>query len=193
MKSIKRGRFGFNSLSKKWLMVIAGFFVCFLVYDFVAGGAASPANSPTISLIPEDELVTVVTPTTNDVELDADKIASANPSQFYSAYRLEREKVRSRQIELLDNIVNNSNSTAEARAAAQASQLAMIKAMNQEIQLENLLKAKDFTEAAVFIQESNVTIVVNGTLDTTAAAKIADLVKSTIGISMDNVVVMQKD
>ena len=187
-----------KKINKKWLMVIAGICVCFLIYDFVSGSAGSPVNAPIIELMPDEQTASVSSAPTSIPEPASVGVAdidvnTIDASNFYVAYRMEREQVRSRQIELLEKIVNNDKSTAEAKQQAQADYLAIVGCMNQEMQLENLLKAKDFTEAAAFIQSGKATVVVKGELNNESAGKIADLVKSTTGLSMENVVVMQKN
>ena len=189
-------------INKKWLMVIGGICVCFLMYDFISGSADAPANAPIIELMPQEQIAvissapvstTAVVPESagsSATEVDVNTIDASN---FYVAYRMEREQARSRQMELLEKIINNGNSTAAAKQQAQAEYLAIVGHMNQEMQLENLLKAKDFADAAAFIQAGKATVVVKGELNNESAAKIADLVKSTTGLSMENVVVMQKN
>lgn len=113
---------------------------------------------------------------------------------YYAAYRLEREKVRANQIELLNGIVNNANSTAEEKKNAQNKIMTITDNMGQELQIEQLLQAKGFNEAAVFIQDEKICIVLeDNMLSTDAAAQVVDIVKSITGKGMESVVIVPKN
>ncbi len=113
---------------------------------------------------------------------------------YYAAYRLEREKVRANQIELLNGIVNNANSTAEEKKNAQNKIMIITDNMGQELQIEQLLQAKGFNEAAVFIQDEKICIVLeDNMLSTDAAAQVVDIVKSITGKGMESVVIVPKN
>ncbi|MCI8335761.1 MAG: SpoIIIAH-like family protein [Peptococcaceae bacterium] len=113
---------------------------------------------------------------------------------YYAAYRLEREKVRASQIELLNGIVNNASSTAEEKKNAQNKIMVITDNMGQELQIEQLLQAKGFNEAAVFIQDEKICIVLeDNMLSTDAAAQVVDIVKSITGKGMESVVIVPKN
>ena len=113
---------------------------------------------------------------------------------YYAAYRLEREKVRASQIELLNGIVNNANSTAEEKKNEQNKIMLITDNMGQELQIEQLLQAKGFNEAAVFIQDEKICIVLeDNMLSTDAAAQVVDIVKSITGKGMESVVIVPKN
>ena len=113
---------------------------------------------------------------------------------YYAAYRLERERVRASQLELLEEVVNNQNSTSEEKKAAQNKILEITDHMGQELQIEQLLQAKGFTEAAVFIQNDKICIVLeDNMLSTDSAAQVVDIVKSITGKGMESIVIVPKN
>ena len=66
--------------------------------------------------------------------------------------------------------------------------------MGQELQIEQLLQAKGFNEAAVFIQDEKICIVLeDNMLSTDAAAQVVDIVKSITGKGMESVVIVPKN
>lgn len=81
-------------------------------------------------------------------------------NQFFVEYRLERDRTRSQQIELLRDIVNNQNSPEKTREEAQRRLLAISQAIDTEMRLENLIRAENFKDAVVFIQEKSTTVIV---------------------------------
>lgn len=113
---------------------------------------------------------------------------------YYAAYRLERERVRANQIELLNGIVDNPNSTAEEKKNAQDKIMKITDDMGKELQIEQLLQAKGFNEAAVFIQDEKICIVLeDNMLSTDVAAQVVDIVKNITGKGMESVVIVPKN
>lgn len=193
-----------TSLSKKWLLALGGICVCFLAYDLIAlPQSAEQANEPVIEVLStvDGELKTGTeegsqqnTPAAvaaDNFRVNADEVAEKG-GDFFAAYRVEREQVRAQEKEMLDNIVNNAQVSADAKEAASSRKLAIAAAMDQEMQLENLIKAKDYSEAAVFIQDGSATVVVSGELDVKGAIVIADLVQNVSGIGNDRLFIMEK-
>lgn len=119
---------------------------------------------------------------------------SIDKEGYYAAYRLEREKVRASQIELLNQVVDNANSSAEEKKNAQNKILKITDDMGKELQIEQLLQAKGFSEAAVFIQDEKICIVLeDNMLSTDSAAQVVDIVKNITGKGMESVVIVPKN
>ncbi|MCL2817310.1 MAG: SpoIIIAH-like family protein [Clostridiales bacterium] len=177
MKTKKPAR---KSANRTWLLVLGAFCVCLLLWDFVSGSGKTDSKPPPV--LGGDE-----TPG------DGEPVGGNEPEEnYFIAYRIDRNQVRDKQIEMLDSIVNNPNSDPAAKKAAQDMQITITARMGQELQLENLVKAKGYADAAVFIQDDRITVVVEGELDALASAQIADLAQATTGVSMQKVVVTPK-
>ncbi len=134
-----------------------------------------------------------------DLQQDLDKAGefSVNSdSDFFINYRLEREKARSRQLELLQGLIDDDATSDTVREAAQQRIMAQAEAIEQELLLESILVAKYGGEAAVFIQPAKINVVLSGdkeTLSDSEAAKIAALVDNYTGIGYENVIVILKE
>lgn len=116
-----------------------------------------------------------------------------NGSEFFSEYRLQRDRIRSQQIDLLREIVNNPNSVAETRKEAQEKLIVITQNLEREMELENLIVAKGFPDAIVLIQPEAVTIIVQGqTLTQEQLAKITDVTVRTLKIEPENIVIVPK-
>ena len=112
-------------------------------------------------------------------------------SNYFVEYKLERDRIRSRQIEILREIVNNPNSVSENRMEAQQRLFLVSDNMEKELELENLLTAKGFSQTAVLIQPSVVTIVVGrANLSHEEIARIADVAVKTTNFDLENIVIV---
>ena len=117
-------------------------------------------------------------------------------SDFFINYRLEREKARSRQLEMLQGLIDDEKSSAEIRQQSQQKIIEQAEAIEQELMLESILVAKYGGEAAVFIQPEKVNVVLNispENMSDTEAEKIASVVDNYTGIGYENIIVVMKD
>lgn len=117
-------------------------------------------------------------------------------SDFFINYRMEREKARARQLELLQGVIDDSTTTDEVRREAQTQVLAQAEAIEQELLLESILVARYGGDAAVLLQGGKANVVLLRDADAmsdTEAEKIAALVDSYTGLGIENVVVVLKD
>ncbi|WP_066637584.1 SpoIIIAH-like family protein [Desulfolucanica intricata] len=114
-------------------------------------------------------------------------------AEFFVDYRLQRERMRGQQVELLREIINNPESSAETRQKAQNQLLIISQNINKEMEVENLIRAKGFKDSVVVIKEQSVTVIVQSpNLSSEEAARISDLVSRSTGVSLQNVVIIPK-
>lgn len=115
------------------------------------------------------------------------------PGDYFIEYRLQRDRVRSQEIKMLESIVDNPNSTAEARQEAQRRLLDITAEMEQELELEAVLEAKGYAETVVFIQKDQVTVVANiADLSPEEATRIADVVSRSTGKGLPDIVIIPR-
>jgi len=118
---------------------------------------------------------------------------STENGAFFVEYRLERDRTRSQQIDLLREIVNNSHSSDEIRNEAQTRLLAISQAIDTEMKLENLIRAEDFKDAVVFVEEKSVTIIIQAPVLTQPdREKLTAITARVTGINADNIAVFAK-
>jgi len=112
---------------------------------------------------------------------------------FFSEYRLERERTRSEQVERLNEVINNPNSSEGIRLKAQEELLWVTNNIGKEIKIENAILAKGFTEAISVIEKESVMVVVPSEgLRDDEIARIADIVTMIAGCKMEDVVIVPK-
>jgi len=110
---------------------------------------------------------------------------------YFIEYKLERDRIRSRQIDILREIVNNPNSITDNRMEAQQRLFVISDNLERELELENLLAAKGFTQTAVLIQPASVTIVVGkAKLAQEDLARISDFAVKTTGYKIEDIIII---
>lgn len=149
--------------------------------ESAAGAQAVPTlKLPGVSTVPQNIM-------------EAPEVNNKQGDEFFVEYRLERDRVRSRQVTLLREIVDNPNSVAETRQEAQRQLLDITKRMEQELELENLIEAKGYKEAVLFIQPSGVMVVVRATeLKQEDQVRIADMVSRITSQPLENITIIPK-
>lgn len=121
----------------------------------------------------------------------------ASPSQperdFFVEYRIQRDRLRSQHLELLKEIINNPNSSNENRQDAQNRLLELSRLAQQELEVENLIKAKGYTEAVVFIEPKSATVVVGSkNWQAEDANRVADIVARATSLALEDIVIIPK-
>ena len=110
---------------------------------------------------------------------------------YFEEYRLVRDRSRSRQVELLRELVNNPNSVQESRKEAQRKLLNLIEIMDNEAQMENVLIAHGYKDAVVFMKQDTVTVVIDGnTFMKEDASKIKEIISQFVDISTENIIIL---
>lgn len=90
------------------------------------------------------------------------KKETGSKEDFFAEYRLNRENMRSRQIEMLEKIIDNEKTEKKARDAASLRMVEITREMEKELKLENLIKSKGFEDCVVVWQSGGVSVVVKG-------------------------------
>ena len=116
-----------------------------------------------------------------------------NQAAFFVDYRLERERTRGQQVELLREIVSNSGVTAESRQKAQEQLLNITRQIGKEAELENLIRAKGFPDAIVCLGEKGMTVVVQkASLSWEETVNLTDIITRSTGFSEQNIILIPK-
>lgn len=81
-------------------------------------------------------------------------------TEFFIEYRLERDRRRSQQVALLKQILDNPNTGTEGKQEAQTRLIELTQQMDLEMQLEKLIIAKGYKDAALFIHPHAVNVII---------------------------------
>lgn len=121
--------------------------------------------------------------------------AFTDPSKdFFNEHRLERDKQRSMQLELLREIINNSNTADELRSQAQQAWLALTATMEKELTIEKLVIGKGYPDALLLLNGDVAHLLVKTAgLNQAQAIQITELVASSLQIDANNVRVIERE
>ena len=114
-------------------------------------------------------------------------VGGSTGTNFFAAYREERDNVRTQELAYLDAIVAQGADT-ETLSDAQKQKLDLVNAMETELTVENLVRAKGFSDVIVSIHDGNVNVVVGASrLSDEQVAQILDIVLRETGKTAENV------
>ena len=112
-------------------------------------------------------------------------------STYILDMKMTREKQRNDLSQELNEIINNPSTSDESREEASNMKVQLVKYQETELKIENLLSAKGYEDALVYIGQDNVNVVVNkADLTKSDAAKIFDLVAEQTGVDYDRIKLM---
>ncbi len=170
-----------------FLLVLLIFAVTLIAIGYKGIGDYPATETTTASITEEYE-------ENNIAEKEAEEEeAGAEEENFFIEYRLERERTRGQQVELLREIINDPNTDAETRQKAQEDLYTITHNIGKEMEIENLIRAKGFRDAVVLTKEQGATVVVQAeSLTTEQAARIAEIVSRNTGISLNNIVIIPR-
>jgi len=106
-----------------------------------------------------------------------DKSSIETAGNFFLDFRAERDKTRNQEIELLDSIINNKDTDKDTLKDAQQQKLEITQAMEKEVTIEGLVKAKGISDVVVTLHKGSVNVIVDEPELTEAqVAQILDIV-----------------
>ena len=119
-------------------------------------------------------------------------VMPVNSLDFFTEYRLEREKIRSERSDLLRDSIKNAKND-EARLRAQDIILKIMTEKQKEAEMESLIRAKGFTDSLVFIRENSVSAIIKTTsLSREEVVQVADLINRVSGVKLENISISAK-
>lgn len=136
----------------------------------------------------KESSVTVIESKEMDEE-DQDKVSS-----FFTEYRLERDKNRTKEYDMWQNIINSDKAEPTFKTLAQEEIVKIVALTEKEMIIENLILARGFDDALVFLTDDSATVVVAAKeLTPASVAKIQDIVMTKTKIPASNIKIMLKD
>lgn len=103
--------------------------------------------------------------------------------EFFVEFRLERERVRSRELDVLQQMINNPNVSSEAKSEAEKKLLALQERMETELLVESAVKAQGFKNAILILQEDGAMVIVDAPeLDSQEILLIAQIASQSTGL-----------
>lgn len=112
---------------------------------------------------------------------------------FFIDYKLERDRIRSQQLDLLEKLIDSPQSTKEISEEIKEQLKNIIKTTNVETELESLIKAKGFNDAVVIIRDDTADAIIKSeSLNQEQAVQILDLVNRITKIPMEAIKIIPR-
>lgn len=119
---------------------------------------------------------------------------SGDGKNFFVEYRIDRDRIRSQQIELLQAVVDNDNSDEGSRKEAYDKLIEISQNLEKEMEIEHMIKAKGFAEAIVFINNDAASVIVEtSALDPQTAAQIGEIIIKNTNIKPERISIIPKE
>ncbi|TYO95633.1 SpoIIIAH-like family protein [Desulfallas thermosapovorans] len=115
-------------------------------------------------------------------------------SSYFVEARMSLEQARGKEMETLREVLA-SEADEEVRKTAQERLMMLSSKISQEMELENLIRAKGYQDAAVFLDSDTVTVILRPGKDMaidTDNTTIAGLVSKTTGVPEEGVIVITR-
>jgi hypothetical protein len=133
---------------KIFLSVTAVIILCILAGYAGKEADPNPANSSTM-------------PVQEVGNIESDQIISEQEGfDFFAEYRMERERMRSREVETLKEVINKEDCSQDAKDAAALRLVKISENVEKEVKTESLIKSQGFKDCVVIIQNETTTVVV---------------------------------
>lgn len=117
----------------------------------------------------------------------------ADEENYFTATVLNRQQSRDEAIDVLKMVSESDESSEEAKAEATAKISQIAVDIQNENNIETLVKAKGFEDCVAVISDNAVSVIVSAeTLQAAEAAQILAIVYDTTGISPENVSIINK-
>ena len=118
---------------------------------------------------------------------------NATEENYFTATALNRQQSRDEAIDVLKLVSESNESSEEAKAEATAKIAQIATDMQNENNIETLVKAKGFEECVAIISDNSVSVIVSADeLKAAEAAQILAIVYDTTGINPENVSIINK-
>lgn len=166
-------------MAKKQIWVVVGLVALLVLTGYLNYLANAPKDDQTAQL-----------PLATDLAAgpDGDGTAVSAAANFFADFRAERTSMRAQEIEYFDSIIANQSSAAETVNAAQLQKMELASAMEKEVTIEGILKAKGFTDVVVTYHTGSVNVVVDQAEVTDAqVAQVLELVTRETGEPAANI------
>lgn len=121
-----------------------------------------------------------------------EQVIPVNSPDFFTEYRIERDKIRSERSDLLRESIKNAKND-ESRGRAQDIVLKMITEKQKETEMESLIKARGFADSLVFIRENSVTAIIKASsISREEVVQVADVISRVSGVKVEDISISAK-
>ncbi|MDF2839752.1 MAG: hypothetical protein K0Q99_523 [Clostridia bacterium] len=125
---------------------------------------------------------------------EAVETTSSAAATFFSEYRMERDKNRSKEVEMWQEVINNQNTEKTFKNLAQQELVGIVALTEKEMIIEQLVISLGFSDSLVFLTDDSATVIVETKeLAASDVAKIQDILIRKTKFSPSNIKIMKKN
>ncbi len=134
-------------------------------------------------------------PALEEVDDGIEKLLSEQEADnFFAEYRMERERIRSKQVETLKDIINQESSSQEAKDAAALRLVKISEDIEKEMKTESLIKSRGHEDCVVIIQAETTTVVIlAAALRVDQEEEIKNVVSRSVQCSDDSICIIARE
>lgn len=155
----------------------------------ISTGSLIPLSGAAPTTAPEDEPAAVAAVAAVSTTAAPSVNSTAVRAHPFDELRLERERQRAREAEMLQTTAQDASISEMRRRDAHEQLLALWKREAREVEIEHLLLAQGYT-GMVILSESAAHVVVDGLLDAAAAGRIGELVHRVSGVRRESITIV---
>lgn len=123
---------------------------------------------------------------------DTEKSVETSVENHFASARIEKENARSKSLEILNQTASNESFDDDTRKKAQERILKLAENIEKEATIENIAKAKGFSEISVYIDGDQVDMLVKkDNFSENDAIKLKDIASEQLGVSATNIKIVQ--
>ena len=124
---------------------------------------------------------------------DSTQTGTNETNDYFTATALNRQESRDEAIDVLKLVTEDKEASEEAKAEAQAKIAKIATDIQNEANIETLVKAKGFEDCVAIISDDAVSVIVSAeTLQASQAAQIFSIVYDTTGVSPENISIINR-
>ena len=128
-----------------------------------------------------------------DANADGDDAGTETTEDFFASAVVNRQRVRDEAMDVLRQVADSPDAMQETKNQALKSIEEMVAEMNNEINIETLIKAKGFEECVAVISEEKCSIIVKSEgLTAEQVAQILDIAISESKLAADDITIVEK-
>ncbi|HYE09681.1 MAG TPA: SpoIIIAH-like family protein [Patescibacteria group bacterium] len=163
-------------------------------FEEITGNLDTPAADIAATAIGEPASMDKQSAAVIEQDPAAVEASSSAAATFFSEYRMERDKNRSKEVAMWQEIISNQNTEKTFKNLAQEEIVKVLALTEKEMIIEQLVMSLGFSDALVFLTEDSATVLVE-TKELTSAdvAKVQDILIRKTKFSPANIKIMKKD
>lgn len=154
----------------------------------IADSLASPTATVKSTASPTATITATNSSATSSNVADVITSDQTTTSNSTTTFKQDRDASRTKELQYLNEIINNTSTDAETLKDAQEQKLAIVDSMEKEVTIQGLLETKGYNEPTVTIHTGSINVLLTEkSITSQQAAQILDIVQRETSESAQNI------